>query len=56
MQGVISAIFGEGQVPVPISDDEYAEMERRQSEQPFFLTGRRRNGDDRELVTRNDIF
>ena len=29
LQGGISAIFGEGQVPVPppISDDEYAEME-----------------------------
>ena len=56
LQGGISAIFGEGQVPVPISDDEYAEMERRQSERRFFLTGRRRNGDDRELVTRNEIF
>lgn len=57
MQGGISAIFGEGQVPVPppISEDEYAEMERRQSERRFFLTGRRRNGDDRELVTRNDV-
>ena len=57
LQGGISAIFGEGQVPVPppISDDEYAEMERRQSERRFFLTGRRRNGDDRELVTRIDV-
>lgn len=57
MQGGISAIFGEGQVPVPppISEDEYAEMERRQSERRFFLTGRRRNGDHRELVTRNDV-
>ena len=57
LQGGISAIFGEGQVlvPPPISDDEYAEMERRQSERRFFLTGRRRNGDDRELVTRNDV-
>lgn len=57
LQGGISAIFGEGQVPVPppISDDEYAEMERRQSERRFFMTGRRRNGDERELVTKNDI-
>jgi hypothetical protein len=57
LQGGISAIFGEGQVPVPppISDDEYAEMERRQSERRFFMTGRRRNGDERELVTKNVI-
>lgn len=50
-------MFGEGQTPVPppISDDEYAEMERRQSERRFFMTGRRRNGDERELVTRNDV-
>ena len=50
-------MFGEVQTPVPppISDDEYAEMERRQSERRFFMTGRRRNGDERELITRNDV-
>ena len=57
LQGGISAMFGEGQVPVSpsISDDEYAEMERRQYERRFFMTGRRRNGDERELITRNDV-
>lgn len=42
------------QQPV-ISDEQYAEMERKQSERRFFMTGRRRNNDDRDLVTRNDI-
>ena len=38
-----------------ISDEQYAEMERKQSERRFFMTGRRRNNDDRDLITRNDI-
>ena len=42
------------QQPV-ISDEQYAEMERKQSERRFFMTGRRRNNDDRDLITRNDI-
>ena len=57
LKGGISAMFGEGQAPVTssISEEEYAEMERRQSERRFFMTGRRRNGDPRELITRNDV-
>ena len=55
----ISAMFGETQPELPpaqvISDDQYEEMERRQSERRFFMTGRRRNGDDRELLTKNDV-
>lgn len=52
-------MFGETQPELPpaqvISDDQYEEMERRQSERRFFMTGRRRNGDDRELLTKNDV-
>ena len=38
-----------------ISDDQYAEMERKQSERRFFMTGRKRNDDSSNLITRNDI-
>lgn len=38
-----------------ITDEQYAEMERKQSERRFFMTGRRKDGDERELVTKNDI-
>ena len=55
MNGV--TMRGEQAVPQQpvISDEQYAEMERKQSERRFFMTGRRRNNDDRDLVTRNDI-
>ena len=38
-----------------ISDEQYAEMERKQSERRFFMTGRKRNDDSSNLITRNDI-
>jgi hypothetical protein len=38
-----------------ISDEQYAEMERKQSERRFFMTGRKRNDDSSSLITRNDI-
>ena len=55
MNGV--TMRGEQAIPQQplISDEQYAEMERKQSERRFFMTGRRRNNDDRDLVTRNDI-
>ena len=55
MNGV--TMIGEQAVPQQpvISDEQYAEMERKQSERRFFMTGRRRNNDDRDLITRNDI-
>ena len=55
MNGV--TMRGEQAVPQQpvISDEQYAEMERKQSERRFFMTGRRRNNDDRDLITRNDI-
>ena len=48
----------EGQAVVQqpeISEEQYAEMERRQSERRFFMTGRKRNDDDSALITRNDV-
>lgn len=52
-------MFGEGQPsvaqPQVITEDQYAEMERRQSERRYFMTGRRKNDDSRELLTKNDI-
>ena len=41
--------------PPVISDEQYAEMERKLSERRFFMTGRRRNDDNSDLITRNDI-
>lgn len=38
-----------------ISDEQYAEMKRKQSERRFFMTGRKRNDDSSNLITRNDI-
>ena len=56
---VMNGITTRGEQAVPqqsiISDEQYAEMERKQSERRFFMTGRRRNNDDRDLITRNDI-
>ena len=55
----MNGITTRGEQAVPqqliISDEQYAEMERKQSERRFFMTGRRRNNDDRDLITRNDI-
>ena len=55
----MNGITTRGEQTVPqqpiISDEQYAEMERKQSERRFFMTGRRRNNDDRDLITRNDI-
>ena len=48
----------EGQAVVQqpeISEEQYAEMERRQSERRFFMTGRKRNDDESALITRNDV-
>ena len=38
-----------------ISEEQYAEMERKQSERRFFMTGRKRNDDESALITRNDV-
>ena len=48
----------EGQAVVQqpeISEEQYAEMERKQSERRFFMTGRKRNDDESALITRNDV-
>lgn len=52
-------MFGDGQTvppqPVVITEDQYAELERRQSDRRYFMTGRKRNDDTSELLTRNDV-
>ena len=53
-----TGIIREGQAVVQqpeISEEQYAEMERRQSERRFFMTGRKRNDDESALITRNDV-
>lgn len=53
-----AAVVREGQVmprQQEISEEQYAEMERKQSERRFFMTGRKRNDDESALITRNDI-
>ena len=53
-----AAVVREGQVmprQQEISEEEYAEMERKQSERRFFMTGRKRNDDESALITRNDV-
>lgn len=59
LKGGISAMFGEGQPAVPqpqvITEDQYAELERRQSDRRYFMTGRKKNDDTSDLLTKNDI-
>ena len=59
LKGGISAMFGDGQPTTPqpkvITEDQYAELERRQSDRRYFMTGRRRNDDTTELLTKNDV-
>ena len=57
MKGGITAMFGETQEPAPqpqeITEEQYQQLERKQSERRFFLTGRKRTPE--ECVTRNDV-
>lgn len=59
LKGGISAMFGEGQPVTPqpqvITEDQYAELERRQSDRRYFMTGRKKNDDTSALLTRNDV-
>lgn len=53
-----ASVVREGQVmpqQQEISEEQYAEMERKQSERRFFMTGRKRNDDESALITRNDV-
>ena len=48
-----AAVVREGQVmprQQEISEEQYAEMERKQSERRFFMTGRKRNDDESALI------
>lgn len=57
LKGGITAMFGETQEPAPqpqeITEEQYQQLERKQSERRFFLTGRKRTPE--ECVTRNDV-
>lgn len=59
LRGGISAMFGEGSGPAPVakqfSEEDYAELEKRQTERRKFLTGRRSKDDPRALVTSDDM-
>ena len=53
-----TVVVREGQIlpqQAEISEEQYAEMERKQSERRFFMTGRKRNDDESALITRNDV-
>lgn len=59
LKGGISAMFGDGQPktvqPQVITEEQYEELERRQSDRRYFMTGRRRNDDTSDRLTKNDI-
>lgn len=59
LRGGISAMFGEGGGPTPearqISEEDYADLEQKQTERRKFLTGRRSKDDPRALVTADDM-
>lgn len=52
-------MFGDGQPktvqPQVITEEQYEELERRQSDRRYFMTGRRRNDDTSDRLTKNDI-
>lgn len=59
LKGGISAMFGENRASQPqpqvITEEQYETLERKQSQRRYFMTGRRKNDDTTELVTKNDV-
>ena len=59
LKGGINAMFGETQSPVPqpreITEEQYTQMERKQSERRFFMTGRKVQDDPSLRITQNDV-
>ena len=59
LKGGINAMFGETQEPAPqpreITEEQYKQMERKQSERRFFMTGRKAQDNPNLRITRNDV-
>ena len=59
LKGGINAMFGETQTPTPapreITEEQYTQMERKQSERRFFMTGRKVQDNPSLKITQNDV-
>ena len=59
LKGGINAMFGETQTPAPapreITEEQYTQMERKQSERRFFMTGRKVQDNPSLKITQNDV-